>query len=63
MANELKNSSEKTNYNLHDKHAEELRKRARETLDNASRLLAESGKTIKNPDADKSTRVDSSMEE
>ncbi len=63
MENESKNSSEKANYNLHDKHAEELRKKARETLDNASRLLAESGKTIKNPDADKSTRVDSSMEE
>jgi len=63
MANESKNSSENTNHNLHDKHAEEIRKRARETLDNASRLLAESGKTIKNPDEDKSTRVDSSMEE
>ncbi len=63
MANESKNSSEKTNHNLHAKHAEELRKKAKQTLDNANRLLAESGKTIKNPDADKSTRVDSSMEE
>ena len=63
MANESKNSSEKTNYNLHAKHAEELRKRAKEVLENATRLLAESGKTIKNPDADKSTRVESSMEE
>ncbi len=63
MANELKNSSEKTHYNLHDKHAAELRKRAKEALENATRLLAESGGEIKNPDADKSTRVDSSMEE
>jgi len=63
MENESKNSRKDANRNFQDKKAEELRKKAKQTLDNANRLLAESGKTIKNPDAEKSTRVDSSMEE